>query len=158
MVWSEVFVNSCISIEKSCNEQFVNVFSSILIVCLQRCALRSQDFTILHREYIEFESPDQIRTLSSGFYIRIGLDSIRTQTSVRNLIVTKTKNVRAKINCTSTIEFLRKSACGCTLCRPDFIMRTAIKALINLCPDSCAYGNSPDSTKYTIIGALLYDL
>ena len=28
MVWSEVFVNSCISMEKSCNEQFVNVFSN----------------------------------------------------------------------------------------------------------------------------------
>ena len=28
MVWSEVFVNLCISMEKSCNEQFVNVFSN----------------------------------------------------------------------------------------------------------------------------------
>ena len=31
-----------------------------------------------------------------------------------------------------TIEFLRKSASGCTNCRLDFIMRTAVKALIKL--------------------------
>ena len=41
------------------------------------------------------------------------------------------------------IEFLRKSTCtcSCTNCR------TAIKALIKLCPDSYAYGNSSDSCK-----------
>ena len=44
---------------------------------LQRCALRSQDFSIAHREYIEFQNPDQIRMLSSGFHIRIGPDSVR---------------------------------------------------------------------------------
>ena len=64
-------------------------------VFLQRCALRSQDFAIFHREYIGFQNPDQIRMLSSGFYIRIGPDSIRTQCgklkSVRNPIVTKTQ-------------------------------------------------------------------
>ena len=31
-----------------------------------------------------------------------------------------------------TIEFLRKSASGCTNCCLDFIMRTAVKALIEL--------------------------
>ena len=32
-------------------------------VFLQRCALRSQDFAIFHREYIGFENPYQIRML-----------------------------------------------------------------------------------------------
>ena len=31
--------------------------------------IRSQDFVIFHIEYIGFECPDQIRMLSSGFYI-----------------------------------------------------------------------------------------
>ena len=116
-----------------------------LIVFLQRCALRSQDFAIFHREYIGFENPYQSVCSSSGFYIRIGTDSIRTRNSVRNLIVTKIKTSEQKS--IVTIEFLRKSACGCTICRLYFIMRTAVKALKNLCQDSCAYGNSPDSTK-----------
>ena len=42
-----------------------------------------------------------------------------------------------------TIEFLRKSASGCTNCRPHFTMRTAIKALMK-------YGNSSDSCKTSI--------
>ena len=33
MVWSELFVNSCTSIEKSCNERFVNVFSDGATYC-----------------------------------------------------------------------------------------------------------------------------
>ena len=31
------------------------------MVCLERCAVRSQDFAIFHREYIGFENPYQIR-------------------------------------------------------------------------------------------------
>ena len=73
------------------------IIKLIITVFLQRCVLRGQDFAIFHREYIRFESPDEIdRTLSSGFYIRIGPDSIRTQKSVRNLIVTKTKTSEQK--------------------------------------------------------------
>ena len=34
-----------------------------VIVFLQRCALRSQDFAIFHREYVGFENPYQIRML-----------------------------------------------------------------------------------------------
>ena len=33
-------------------------------------------FCISHREYIVFQNPDQIRMFLSGFYIRIGPDSV----------------------------------------------------------------------------------
>ena len=132
-----------------------------LIVFLQRCALRSQDFAIFHREYIGFENPYQIRML----LIRILHPHwIRTQKSVRNLIVTKIKTSEQK---NVTTEFLRKSACGYTICRLDFIMRIAVKVLKNQCQDFCAYGNSPDSTKWGITcqestpyktARILYDL
>ena len=59
-------------------------------------ALRSHDFAILHREYIGFENPYQIRLLLIRIYIRIGTDSICTQKSVRNLIVTKIKTSEQK--------------------------------------------------------------
>ena len=80
-----------------------------LIAFLQRWALRSQDFAIFHTEYIGFEIPDQIRMLSSGFYILIGPDSIRNQCenfkSVRILIVTKT--ITSEQKWIVTIEFCK---------------------------------------------------
>ena len=74
----------------------IYMYVNSIKVFLQRCALRSQDFAIFHREYIGFENPYQSVCSSSGFYIRIGTDSIRTQKSVRNLIVTKTRTSEQK--------------------------------------------------------------
>ena len=63
------------------------------MVFLQRCALHSQGFPIFHREYIGFESPDQIRTLSSGFYI--------TTSTYRNF---KKKNNKLTSCCALVLE------------------------------------------------------
>ena len=104
------------------------------------CAVRILRFSIENTLNLKIRTKSVCT--SSGFYIRIGTDSIRTQKSIRNLIVTKIKTSEQKQ--IVTIEFLRKSTCGCTICRLDYIMRTTVKALKNLCQDSCAYGNSPD--------------
>ena len=74
-------------------------FSLFFIVFLQRCAVRSQDFAIFHREYIGFENPYPIRML----VIRIlhphwyGLNSYSK--AGQESECHKNYNVRAKINC-----------------------------------------------------------
>ena len=107
-----------------------------------QCAVRILRFSI--ENTLDLKIRTKSVSFSSGFYIRIGTDSSRTQKSVRNLTVTKIKTSEQK---NVTTEFLRKSACGYTICRLDFIMRIAVKVLKNQCQDFCAYGNSPDSTK-----------
>ena len=53
-------MSSASLLEISNESSTVNMFKleSKVIVFLQRCALRSQDFAIFHREYIGFENLD----------------------------------------------------------------------------------------------------
>ena len=111
------------------------------------CAVRILQLSIENTFYLKVRTkyPYALITILHPHWSGLHPYSVRKFKSARNQIVAKSKTSEHKW--VVIFEFLRKYTCGCTNCRPDFVMRTSIKALIKLCSDSHANENFPDNTK-----------